>query len=141
MSLPGTTLDRGRVVPGAPLRNLATGDDVSAWSFRGRTALVLCFLHEGCDACSSFLRSLDSIEEDLRVAQAKVLAVSPDARATERFLGSAELPLVVIVDRDGAAWTSYPAPQHDFPDPKELAATAWHLATMCPECGVATSSE
>jgi hypothetical protein len=56
-----------------------------------------------------------------------------------RWLGvEPELPVVLVVDRDGAAWRSYPATGHRFPDPEEVTATLWHLATMCPECGVPT---
>jgi hypothetical protein len=38
------------------------------------------------------------------------------ARARQRFLGpAAELPMILIVDRYGAAWRSFPSHDHAFP--------------------------
>ena len=47
-------------------------------------------------------------------------------------------PVVLVLDRYAAAWASYPAPGHRFPEPGEVVATLGHLAGMCPECGAAT---
>jgi hypothetical protein len=59
-----------------------------------------------------------------------------NARARQRFLGPAgEIPLVLIVDRYGAAWSSFPSRGHAFPPPKEVVDTLRHLAFQCPECG------
>jgi hypothetical protein len=136
-ALPGTVLERGRVVPGALLTDVRTGDRVSAWSLRGRRAVVIAFVHAGCSKCEAFLAELEGHTEEMAAAGGQLLVVG-DGSVT-RWLGEgAELPLVLVVDRDGAAWRSYPAAGHAFPDPAEVTATLWHLATMCPECGVPT---
>jgi hypothetical protein len=136
-ALAGTVLERGRIVPGAALRDALTGREVGAWSLRGRSALVIGFVHPGCERCATFMGELEDREEDIRMAGGRLLAV--DDGPTARWLGvDPELPVVLVVDRDGAAWRSYPATGHRFPDPEEVTATLWHLATMCPECGVPT---
>jgi hypothetical protein len=136
-ALAGTVLERGRIVPGAALRDARTGREVGAWSLRGRSALVIAFVHAGCERCASFVGELEDREEEIRTAGGRLLAVDDGSRAM--WLGAdPELPVVLVVDRDGAAWRSYPAAGHLFPDPEEVTATLWHLATMCPECGVPT---
>ena len=134
-ALPGTVLERGRVVPGAPLTDVRTGDEVSAWSLRGLRAMVIAFVHAGCSKCEAFVTELEGHTEDMEAAGGRLLVVDG---SVPRWLGEAELPLVLVVDRDGAAWRSYPAAGHDFPEPAEVTATLWHLAMMCPECGVPT---
>jgi hypothetical protein len=133
-ALPGTVLEEGTVVPGSALRDLETGREVLPWSFRHRTAAVLCFLHRDCDRCRVYLGSLRAVSEDIHEAGARVVAVEGDA---PRFLADGP-PLVLVVDRYGAAWRAYPAPGHHFPEPPDVVATVWHLAMMCPECGVST---
>jgi hypothetical protein len=62
--------------------------------------------------------------------------VDTGARARRRFLGpAAKIPLVLIVDRYGAAWRSFPSRDHAFPPPQEIVDTLRHLAFQCPECG------
>jgi hypothetical protein len=133
-TLPGTVVEAGAVVPGTALRDLETGREIRPWSFRHRTAVVLCFLHGECRRCRDFLDSLRAEEEEVAGAGARVVAVDGDA---PRFLQD-EPPVILVVDRYAAACRSYPAPDHEFPEPSEVVATAWHLATMCPECGVST---
>ena len=138
--LAGTALEAGKVVPGAPVELEPGGDTVRLWDFRQRAAVVLAWLHPGCDRCDEFERRLrDEAGADVHTAGGRLVFVR-DGGSTgrRRFLGHAEPPVVVVIDRYGAAWRSYPAPGHEFPDPSEVGATLWHLATMCPECGVST---
>jgi hypothetical protein len=137
-ALPGTVLEPGRVVPGAPLADARTGHDVSAWSLRGRGSMVIAFVHAGCPRCANYIGRLERREPDLQTADGQLLVVEDGSLSP--WLGEeGQLPLVLVVDRDGAAWRSYPASLHDFPEPAEVVATVWHLATMCPECGVPTA--
>jgi hypothetical protein len=133
-TLPGTVVQAGAVVPGAALHDLESGREVRPWSFRHRAAVVLCFLHRDCETCRSYLASLRDEEDDVTQAGARLVAVDGDAPT---FLHDGP-PVILVVDRYGGAWRSYPAPDHQFPAPSELVATVWHLATMCPECGVST---
>lgn len=137
--LAGTTLERGRVIPGASLREARSGRELPVLGLRGRKALVLCVLHQGCDACERFGEALAEAEGDIAAADGRVLLLSPDARAVKRLLGpDGVIPTVIVTDRYAAGWEAYPAPDHDFPPVTEVVATLWHLATMCPECGVST---
>jgi hypothetical protein len=149
-TLAGTELEMDRVVPGTLMTAASSGAQVSLWDFRQRVAVVICFLHERCEPCAAFARDLAPFEGELRevdaialtvVAEAADLAlpvwVDEDSRARERFLGrSGELPMVLIVDRYGAARGSFPSRDHAFPPPEEILATVRHLAMECPECGV-----
>jgi hypothetical protein len=134
--LAGTSLERGRVVPGVELEDHG-GAPIRVWDHRQRSALIISFLHAECEVCDAYQRRLEEeVAPDLATTRSRALAVRNDGSpAVRRFLGEAEPPVLVIVDRYGAAWTSYPAAGHHFPEPSELAATLWHLATMCPECG------
>ena len=137
--LPGTRLEAGTVVPGTELADAITGAPVTPWAHRQRAAQVLVFAHRSCDACRSFLRRLeDEAGDDIRTAGGRVAAVADDAAGAEHFIDPEQAPVVVVLDRYAAAWSSYPSEGHDFPPPSEVAATLWHLATMCPECGVST---
>lgn len=138
--LPGTVLDAGRVVPGTALRLEPGGGTLSLWDFRHRTAVVLCVLHPDCQPCDRFEAALrDRAGEDVATAGARIVGVrDPGSEGRRRLLGGSVPPVVIVVDRYGAAWQSYPAEGHHFPEPTEVAATVWHLATMCPECGVST---
>lgn len=154
--LAGTLLEADQVVPGVPMTDAATGRPVRAWDFRHRRALVLAFLHADCAACEAYGRDLAAVREDLSGAGAEARAVLPagtsgdgegalpalideTGRAVRRFLEAPEaVPLVLLIDRFGAAWRSYPSPGHDFPSTDEVVASLWHVATMCPECGVST---
>ena len=135
--LPGTVLEAGRVVPGIALEERRSGSPVRLWDHRQRWSLVVSFLHADCDACDRFQASLEEeAGPDLATARARAIAVRGDGSdAPARFVGSGGPPLVLVIDRYGAAWRSYPAQGHDFPDPADVAGTLWHLATMCPECG------
>jgi hypothetical protein len=150
--LPGTTLEKERVVPGTAMTSAASGAEVSLMDFRQRLAVAVCFLHDRCETCARYAGELAELADDFRNADATALVVltepasldlpvlvDKDARARRRFLGSsAELPLVLIVDRFGAASRSFPSRDHAFPAPQEVVATLWHLALECPECGVST---
>ncbi len=150
--LPGTTLEKERVLPSIAMTAAATGAETSLSDFRQRLALAVCFLHDRCETCARYAEELAELVEDFRQADATALVVlsepaslnlpvlvDPDARARRRFLGpSAELPLILIVDRFGAASRSFPSRDHAFPAPEEVVATLWHLALECPECGVST---
>jgi hypothetical protein len=82
-------------------------------------------------------RLVEGAADDVATADGRIEVIrDPGSEARRRFLGEEDPPVLVVVDRYGAAWRSYPAPFHDFPEPPEVAATLWHLATMCPECGV-----
>ncbi|HXF57165.1 MAG TPA: hypothetical protein VNO34_06275 [Actinomycetota bacterium] len=147
--LPGTRLEADRPVPDVPLLEARTGRAVSLGDFRHRQALVLAFLHEDCPACAAFAEALAGVGEDLRLAGAGAYAVleascelalpvllDRGGRLRARLLDpSEEPPLVLVVDRFGAAWRSFPSAGHRFPAASEVAATLWHLALMCPECG------
>ncbi|MGH2655173.1 MAG: hypothetical protein ACRDIZ_00480 [Actinomycetota bacterium] len=150
MTLSGTALEEGRVVPGVSFVDPDSHTPVSLWGFRQRVALVLAFLHERCAACRAFAEDLATVTRDLDWAGALARAVlseeealavpvllDPDRTGSRRLLGEAhELPVIVIVDRYGAASSSFPAPGHRFPRAGEVAAAATHLALQCPECGV-----
>lgn len=147
-TLRGTTLTRGEVVPGTPLVDATSGKQVRAWDFRGRTALVLCFLHARCRACEIFAHELAAEEEEIRLTAARTFAVLPvpgrsglpvlvdvEGRAAERFL-EGDLPAIVMTDRYAAAWETYPVLEHAFPPVSEVVRDLWHLATTCEECGI-----
>lgn len=149
-TLEGTNLEIERVVPGTPMISGSSGARVSLWDLRQRVAAAVCFLHERCEPCAAFARKLAGSESELRGADAIALAVvseaadlglavwiDEDAHARRSFLGPKnDLPLVLIVDRYGAAARSFPSRGHVFPQPEEIVATLWHLAMQCPECGV-----
>lgn len=149
-TLEGTNLENERVVPGTPMISESSGASVSLWDLRQRVASAVCFLHERCEPCAAFARKLAASESELRGADAIAFAVvseaadlelpmwiDEDAQARGSFLGPrAELPLVLVVDRYGAAARSFPCGGHAFPPSEEIVATLWHLAMQCPECGV-----
>ena len=138
-SLPGTLLAPGRVVPGAELVEAATGRSFNPWTFRQRASLILAFVHPSCEDCDAFVRRLETdAGDDIEVAGGRVVAVRADAGGAGRFVDVSEAPVVVVLDRYAAAWSSYPAKGHEFPSAAEVAASLWHLATMCPECGVSS---
>ena len=118
-------------MPGAPV-TLLDGGELSAWDHRGRTALLVCFLHGSCAECNGFRGALDELEEDLRLTRTRLVLAEP----SERFLGSSEAPVILLVDRDGAAWSSHDARGHEFPSREELSTSLWHLATTCEQCEV-----
>jgi hypothetical protein len=148
--LSGTVLKKGRVVPGVSFVDPSSGAEVNLWGFRQRVALVLAFLHGRCAACRAFAEDLSAVRDDLDWADTRVHAVLPGPEelpvpvlldsggaGTRRILGEdPELPVVLVVDRYGAASSSFPALGHRFPPAGEVAATAIHLAMQCPECGV-----
>jgi hypothetical protein len=147
--LPGTPLEKDRVVPGVPMTADSSGDEVSLWDFRQRAALALCFLHDRCESCAGYARKLAKVSGELREFDAIALAVVGESaaldlpvlvdtgtRARQRFLGpAAEMPLVLIVDRYGTAWRSFRSRGHAFPPPEEVVDTLRHPALQCPECG------
>ncbi len=151
-TLPGTTLEKDRVVPATSMIEAASGNAMSLGDYRQRMSLAVCFLHDRCEICSTYAGQLAKFAPDLQEADATALAVlteparlaipvlvDANAQARQRFLGpSAELPLVLIVDKFGAAWRSFPSPGHAFPPPQEIVSTLLHLALECPECGVST---
>jgi hypothetical protein len=148
--LPGTALARDQIVPGVALVDSSTGRSLALWGFRGRRSQVLCFLHPRCPECRAFLERLEGVEEDIRLADGMVRAVAeeevggpfptlldPDGAARAAILGGpGRPPVVLVLDRYGAAAASFPAPGHDFPHPSAVTATLWHLALACPECGI-----
>lgn len=150
-SLPGTALEAERPVPAVRFGDAASGETVDLWYFRQRRALALCFLHDDCARCASFAEQLAALADDLRFAdaEARVVLARPASLAlpvlverdgaSARLLGQdARLPIIVLLDRYGAALASFPAPRHDFPDPDEVAATLLHDRLQCPECGAPT---
>lgn len=63
--------------------------------------------------------------------------VDPGRVATRKLLGSdAYPPVVVIVDRYGAATSAFAVHEHRFPRKEEIVAIVTHLALQGPECGV-----
>jgi hypothetical protein len=148
--LPGTVLEKDRVVPGTPMTEASSGAEVSMWDFRQRFSVAVCFLHDRCEACAGYAQKLAGLEGDLRDVDARAIVVLSEpgvldlpvwvdgrARARQRFLGpAAELPVILIVDRYVAALRSFPSRGHAFPLPGEVVATLRHLAFQCPECGV-----
>jgi hypothetical protein len=147
--LPGTALENDRVVPGTPMTEASSGAEVSMWDLRQRFSAAVCFLHDRCEACADYARKLAHLENDLREVDARAIVVLSEpgvldlpvwidggARARQRFLGPAVLPVILIVDRYGAALRSFPSAGHAFPFPEEVVATLRHLAFQCPECGV-----
>jgi len=148
--LPGTALEKDRVVPGTAMTEASSGTEVSMWDFRQRSSVVVCFLHDRCEPCAGYARELAGLQDDLHEVDARAIVVlnEPEdldlpvwidgpGRARQRFLApDAELPVLLIVDRYGAAWRSFPARDHAFPAPAEVVATLRHLAFQCPECGV-----
>lgn len=147
--LPATVLEAGAVVPDVRLVDPA-GGEVALSSFRQRRALVLAFLHDACDACRRYARDLAAAEPEIGWAGGVVRAVTdrdpdpslpalldPGGRARGRLLATGE-PAVLVIDRYGAAWAAWPAPDHAFPEPAEVAASVRHEAFQCPECGVST---
>jgi hypothetical protein len=133
--LPGTALEADRVVPGMPLTEASTGEARSLWSLRQRFAAIVLFLHADCQRCAVFEQELRGLGTDVERADGRIV-VTHDTPA--RFLGDGQPPVAVVLDRYGAAFRSYPAPGHAFPPASEVVETLWHLATMCPECGVST---
>jgi hypothetical protein len=149
-TLPGTALEKDRVVPSTRMTDAPSGAEVSIRDFRQRFALAVCFLHDGCEFCAGYAGKLAEVEGDLREVDARAIVVLSEpgaldlpvwvdgrARARQSFLGpAAELPVILILDRYGAAMRSFPSRGHAFPLPREVVATLRHLAFQCPECGV-----
>jgi hypothetical protein len=148
--LSGTMLHEGRVLPGVSFIDPNSRTQVNVWGFRQRVALVLAFLHQRCVACRAFAADLRIVKDDLDWAGALPRVVLPEEEelavpalldpgrsGTRRLLGeNPELPMVLVVDRYGAASSSFPSARHRFPSAEEVAATVAHLAMQCPECGV-----
>lgn len=146
-TLPGTSLDRDRVVPAATLRD-ANGDEVRPTVFRQHRPLVLAFLHDDCAACAQFAADAAARQRDFAAIGAEIRAVlatdadSPlpawidrDGRGRETMLGEqGAVPTIVLLDRYAAAQASYPAGDHDFPPVEELVSELDWLAVQCPEC-------
>lgn len=146
--LPGTALVHDRVAP-APAFAAPDGRACSPADFRHRSALVLCFLHSGCEPCRRYADALARRTADIEAAGARARAVAAgadglalpvmidrDGAGTRRLLGDDPgLPVVVVLDRYGAAWESWPATGHSFVDPAEVVATVEHMAVVCGECG------
>ena len=149
-TLPGTELQMGKVVPGTPMIDAASGARASLWDLRQRFSSAVCFLHVGCKPCALYARKLRVLAGELRELDAVAVIVVPEAadieppvwidrdgRARERFVGpETGVPLILIVDRYGAAAGAFPSQDHAFPPPEEVVATLRHLAMQCPECGV-----
>ncbi len=147
--LPGTTLEKERGVPGLPVVESPSGLQRKLTDFRQRNSVILCLLHSNCASCAGFLESLSGHEEELRLSDAEVRVlldepedspfpvwVDRDNRARERLLGpGGVVPTIIVLDRYASAWEAFPARDHAFPDAGDVAATVWHLAIQCPECG------
>lgn len=146
--LAGTPPEERAAVPDVAFHDPG-GRPVSLGSFRQRNAVVLAFLHEGCEPCAAFARDLAALEPEIRWAGGVIRAVlgrpsalaipaliDPGGTARRRLLGpDADLPTVLVIDRYGAPWASYPVPGHRFPSAEEIAASVRHEAFQCPECG------
>ncbi len=147
--LPGTLLERERVVPNLRLPESPSGIIRGLHDFRGRRSLILAFLHSGCERCEAFVADLASHEQKIRESDGEVrvvldteeetafpVLVDAEQRARRDLLGlDTALPAILVLDRDCAAYESHPASDHAFPDAGEVAGTLWHLSIMCPECG------
>lgn len=137
-------------MPGTPMLDASSGAEVTMWDFRQRFSVAVCFLHDRCEVCAGYARKLADLEDDLHEIDARAIVVLSEpgtldlpvwvderARARQRFLATAsDPPVILIVDRYGAAWRSFPSRDHAFPPPAEVVATLRHLAFQCPECGV-----
>ena len=142
MTLPGTVLERGRVLPGVSL--VAGGGAWTPWSLRGCSAQVLAFLHAACDACDAWAVDLAGAELhgarafailDRPAVSALPVLVDPGGAARATLLGDrGEVPTVLVADRYAAAWEAYPAPGHDLPAAEEIAATIRHAEISCTDC-------
>jgi AhpC/TSA family protein len=149
MRLAGTTLERNAPIPQFRLTQAASDREVTPWDLKGRRALVLAFLHDGCPECAGFAEDLAARGDQFQVADATVYAIAsaavpplptlldPSGDVTRAYLGpDGEVPTVVLADRYGAAWAAYGGLAHDLPSVGELAATAWHMALSCADCAV-----
>lgn len=144
-TLAGTALRAGQLLPDVAFTDARTSVDWRPSSLRQRAAQVLCFLHDGCAACTRIVDDLASRRDDLAWTDAQVRAVlripadlpfpvllDPHGRARERILGAGgRVPTIVVADRFTAAVASYPAPAHDFPEPEEILTTLRLLACDC----------
>jgi hypothetical protein len=63
--LPGTALEKDRVVPGTPMTEASSGAEVSMWDFRQWFSLAVCFLHDRCEPCARYARKLADLEGEL----------------------------------------------------------------------------
>jgi hypothetical protein len=147
--LPGTVLERERVVPNLRLPESPSGITRGLHDFRGRKSLILPFLHSGCERCKAFVADLASHEQKIRQSDGEVrvvldaaeetafpVLVDAEQQARRALLGpETALPAILVLDRDSAAYESHPVSDHSFPDAGEVAGTLWHLSIMCPECG------
>lgn len=85
------------------------------------------------DGADALARAVLPEEEALAVP----VLLDPGRTGSRKLLGEHhELPVVLILDRYGAASSSFPAAGHRFPKAEEVAATVTHLALQSPECGV-----
>ncbi len=147
--LPGTVLEREGVVPNLRLLESPSGTIRRLHDFRGRKSLILPFLHSGCERCKAFVADLASYEQKIKESDGEVrvvlnaaeetrfpVLVDAEQQARRALLGpDTALPVILVLDRDSAAYESHPVSDHAFPDAGEIAGTLWHLAIMCPECG------
>lgn len=140
MTLPGTALERGRVLPGVRVG----ADGWTPWRLRGRAPQVLAFLHPDCPPCEAWSRDLAAADLSTARAFAVMERAGPSAlpvlvdtggRARERLLGAGgELPTIVVADRHAAAWESYVGAGHDLPSAGEIVATLRHAEITCADC-------
>lgn len=155
----GTTQDveeliaLGDLLPDRTLRPLGGGRAVRVGPNRGR-AQVLALIHpEPCEACISYMTSLQQAAELIRVERAEVATVvTPswqDAAASlplpaviddgvvSSMLSRSQEPVVTVADRFGQLFARFEAgPDHDFPTQEEILTTLLNIGISCPECGV-----
>lgn len=145
--LHGTALEAEQLLPNVPLREAATGRDWRPSELRQRSALILAFLHAGCEACHRLVGGLAELTDEIRGADAQVrivlpeddpeagpfpVVLDPDGRARDRMLGpDGQVPTLLVADRYTAVMQSFPAPEHRFPDPADVVSTLHYVACDC----------
>lgn len=143
--LAGTALTEGELLPNVVLTEAESGREWRPGQLRQRSAQLLCFMHADCAACERALSDLAERHEDLSWVGAEVRTVlerpapSPfpvvldgDGTARSRILGpTGRIPTLVVADQFTAVADTYPAADHDFPDPDDIITTLRLLACDC----------
>ncbi len=149
----GGPIELGDLLPDRTLRPLGGGRTVRVGPNRGR-AQVLAVTHpEPCEACISYVTSLQQAAAQVQGERAEVAAVvTPAWQEAAAYLSVPALmddgvvssllsrslePVVTVADRFGQLFARFDAgTDHLFPAHEDILTTLLNIGIGCPECGV-----